>query len=824
MTPIHVSLADGEVSSGGCWHDSRRGRRLVRGTVGDVTRSIGQLMTVRLGWSASFAQSPTAVDAPLAFHAGMGADSSEAGRVSSGEWPASGDEPSAFGNRVDERAAVAIAVAAGAVAGWSGAEPTGSTALDVMLVVVSTTAVVWAAASAPWWALAVVAGVAAVTAMQPVLAAIGVVACVGALVIGARRDHLSAGRGIVAALAINVLLRSELEGFFGLSALIGVSLAAALWVLGVRRRPARLRRRGVAVTGAVVVVALVAVGLGATAALGARTDLELGARLSRQAITTLNTGEYEAAADEFVRASTVLDRAEGRIGGLMGLPARLVPGVAQNMRAASELSAEASRGAAEAASALRSIDPSALRLVEGSIDLEAVAAVEAPLLEVRDALVDLRAVKDDVDSGWLLEPLQTELDRLGRRLDDSEPRLDTAVDAVRLAPTLLGADGERRYLILFTTPAEARGLGGFVGNYAEMTVADGRIDLAEFGHAEQLNRRSSAAEASCEACPADYLAQWGRFGANNGPDGTVGPKVWSNLTMAAHFPDVAESAQILFAQATGRPVDGVVVVDPFVVAALMRYTGPIEVPELGVTVRAGNAASFILYDQYLITQERAERVDALDTLGRGAIEALLTGALPPPARLAKDLGPLVEERRLLMWTGDDAEQELLASTGLLGALPDLGPHGGFSVSVNNTGESKIDVFLERSVDVRLDADAAGRTGVVADVRLTNGAPDSGLPTYVIGNSFGLPEGSSRVLVTFYGPPGLDAVTRNGAPIAVSSAAEAGWMAYGFADVLGPGETVDYHLEFVDVVGTESGAATTKDGDALVEWQQPLAQR
>ncbi len=451
-------------------------------------------------------------------------------------------------------------------------------------------------------------------------------------------------------------------------------------------------------------------------------------------------------------------------------------------------------------------------------------AAEGPLGDVRDALVEVREVSDAIDNGWLVEPLRRELDQLDRRLDDNEPRLNTAIEAVRLGPHLLGADGDRRYLILFTTPAEARGLGGFAGNYAEINVLDGRIELERFGRTEQLNRRSTEATASCAECPPEYLEHWGRFGATNGPGGTVGPAVWSNLTVAAHFPHIAESAQILYPQATGSEIDGVIVLDPYAVEALMEYTGPIEVPDLGVTVRPRNAAEFILRDQYQITQDRPERVDALDTLGHGAIEALLSDELPAPAQIARDLGPLIDERRLLMWTDEADEQALLDATGLLGSIPDLGADGGFSVSVNNVGQSKIDVFLDRSVDARLEDDIDGSSRLVVDVALTNGAPSAGLPSYVIGNGFGLPEGSSSMYVTFYGPSGLESVTRDGEVIAVSSQTEAGWSAYGVYDVLGPGETAQFHLEFAPRNATESDQANATGGDDLVVWWQPLVQR
>ncbi len=137
--------------------------------------------------------------------------------------------------------------------------------------------------------------------------------------------------------------------------------------------------------------------------------------------------------------------------------------------------------------------------------------------------------------------------------------------------------------------------------------------------------------------------------------------------------------------------------------------------------------------------------------------------------------------------------------------------------VANTGESKIDLYLERDVDARIETDEAGNRRLVADVTLTNTAPADGLPRYVIGNGFDLPVGSSSLFVSFYGPPTLETITRNGESIGVTPLSEAGWMAYGTDVMLVSGESVEYHLEFaLPPAGAQA--------DELVEWVQPLADR
>jgi hypothetical protein len=88
---------------------------------------------------------------------------------------------------------------------------------------------------------------------------------------------------------------------------------------------------------------------------------------------------------------------------------------------------------------------------------------------------------------------------------------------------------------------------------------------------------------------------------------------------------------------------------------------------------------------------------------------------------------------------------------------------------------------------------------------------------VIGNNYGLPSGTSRMFLTFYGPPGLLTSTRNGEPVALAPLTEAGWLAYGLDEEIGPGEHVDYRLEF------QLANADDPDDEPVV-WWQPLADR
>jgi hypothetical protein len=265
------------------------------------------------------------------------------------------------------------------------------------------------------------------------------------------------------------------------------------------------------------------------------------------------------------------------------------------------------------------------------------------------------------------------------------------------------------------------------------------------------------------------------------------------------------------------------VLDPYVVQELMKYTGPIELPDFGVRVKPADSAQFILVDQYVLAGDEGneERKDALQALGEQVIARLLSGSLPEPAVLAHDLAPLVDERRLMFWTDEAAEQDLLERTGLLGNVPELGPAGGFSTALNNSSANKIEVFLDRDVSYRVDVDDQGARRLVADVVYTNDAPATGHPRFLIGNAVGLPDGTNRALVTFYGPPGLDVATLNGERFEYGVFDEAGWVAYRHSVIMGPGERAIYHLEWpLDPVAVHADEPSAPPAT----WAQPLVDR
>ncbi len=123
------------------------------------------------------------------------------------------------------------------------------------------------------------------------------------------------------------------------------------------------------------------------------------------------------------------------------------------------------------------------------------ALLEAPLTTVRETIDDLQALLDDADDQWLVSPIRDRLHRLDADIDDYRGQADGVLAAVRRAGR---ARRGRPARVLHRLHHARRGRGsiGFMGNWAELTVDNGRSSTDPFRpnhRAERCRRTRSPA-------------------------------------------------------------------------------------------------------------------------------------------------------------------------------------------------------------------------------------------------------------------------------------------------------------------------------------------
>ena len=309
-----------------------------------------------------------------------------------------------------------------------------------------------------------------------------------------------------------------------------------------------------------------------------------------------------------------------------------------------------------------------------------------------------------------------------------------------------------------------------MGNYAELTVTNGKIEMTAFGRTGELN---SQAASSLLTRPTEWLLRFGPFGFQKGPDQLVGPVAWSNITMSPHFPSTAQVVADLYPQSGGREVDGVINLDVYALQGLVGVVGPLDINGIEGSLTGTNTAQFLLVDQYEI--DDSTRIDLLEDVARQVVTKLLAGAADDPLQLGRALATPAQQRRLYVWSSDAAEQDLLGRIGIDGAL--FGSDASatrMSVRVVNASANKIDTYFERRVCVAQGPDS---DQISATVQLINHAPASGLPPIVIGNAVELPDGFNRTYLTWHSTLLVDYATIDGQPLALQPQIEQGANAY-----------------------------------------------
>jgi uncharacterized protein DUF4012 len=527
-------------------------------------------------------------------------------------------------------------------------------------------------------------------------------------------------------------------------------------------RPRRRSRRWIIVAAGSL---LVVVGAGAWLAVRGRearsamVQLQLdGGQLQQQ----LAGYDLAAAGPTLTKVRADADRAHRLTGDPVWGLAGTVPVLGRDLRAARTVSAvlaDLTHASRPLETVLPALDPKLIPAGGGKIDTVALSRLANALPAVSTAVSAGAVTVGELDAAGLRPEIGSGVRTLNDALATARGPLADAVPVMRTVPQMLGADGERSWVVLLQQDAEARGTGGLVGAYAVVTTDRGRVELTTAQARGVLDRGPAIPTRSL---PSDLRALYGK-------DLTE----WAGFNASPHF---AYTGQLVSAgwkaRSGARPPNYVAAVDQYVVAAMLAATGPVTIRKHRIDEH--NAVDFLSRDVYRrwpdpkevdeVTTELVDAVFAKFTVGRFDLPTLVRAIRAP-----------VQQRRVLLWSANEDEQSQLSRFRISGTLPT--EDGAFAMAVvNNGGGNKLDAYLKVHTDYQPGQCTAGtRVGQIA-VTLTNTAPDKGLPDYVNVRSdlrqLGYTgrqtrDGSNRILLDIYGPVSSNAAltTLDGKPLA-----------------------------------------------------------
>jgi hypothetical protein len=503
---------------------------------------------------------------------------------------------------------------------------------------------------------------------------------------------------------------------------------------------------------AVVIVAAVIVGI------GVRSDAEAGRIAVTQGRRALAAGDLELALDRFeaaeARFASGRARASGGLGGLLGR----VPVLGRSFDVAAGVSGAGADLAGAGADLTRSIAalPDGLGSLAPSEGVLPIEEIESLADDVSLAAADARAALKRVQAtptSLIPAPVADARFLAEEQAAVASQTLDAASLLVEGLPAFAGADGPRRYLVIAESPAEQRGTGGLGGAYAILDADEGSLAIGRFRPIRSLP------EARPDQVPApnpDYRRNWDPYG---------GAGSWRDLNMTPDLPSAGRAALSLYEFGTGEQLDGVIVADPFAVAALFRVTGPATVPGLGIRVNARSIVDFMSNEAYVLFESPSDRKALLGDVVGVAFEGFLAER-GEQAEKVDAMSDAVAGGHLKFYSTDPTVQHGLELAKLDRGL--TAPEGSdlLAVHVNSRSGSKIDFYATRSVRYDVLLGGEGEGFATTEIEIQNDAPTEGVPRYLIGpgNNFeGVEAGDNVSIVTAScpGPCELVEAQRNG---------------------------------------------------------------
>jgi hypothetical protein len=300
-------------------------------------------------------------------------------------------------------------------------------------------------------------------------------------------------------------------------------------------------------------------------------------------------------------------------------------------------------------------------------------------------------------------------------VEQVDPLTGLMQDGLTLAielPRALGAspEGPKTYLLLAQNEDELRPTGGFITAAGTVLLQDGRISKPIFVNSGYLDDWSKPYP----------IAPWQLNQYMNSP-----VLVLRDATWFTHYPTTALYAEQLYSYVSGHSVDGVIAFNQQFVVALLRLTGPLQVPGEETLVSAGNVITFMRDAKQPSEEERADpdwdNKLFLTELATVLLDKILSGQVPWE-RLGETLATAMDERSLLVQMDNPTLADYLSRRGWDGAVRP-GAADFLLVADSNIGFNKTNALVETSIGYEVDLRTLLAPTAVLSVTHQNNSPE-----------------------------------------------------------------------------------------------------
>lgn len=321
-----------------------------------------------------------------------------------------------------------------------------------------------------------------------------------------------------------------------------------------------------------------------------------------------------------------------------------------------------------------------------------VSQVKVNIVQAHENLSSAQSKLDVLNQSYFPAFLWSKVESLKTQLVQAQEITGQIEVMTDLLPSLTGEETAKTYLIVFQNNSEIRATGGFIGSYAKVSVADGKI--ADIKVDDVYNPDGQIQETIAPPSPlTQYLnvEKWGMRDGNWSPDFSVS----------------SQDLKMLYKKGTGEEVSGIIAVDLYTVEKLLEAFGPIH--PLGYEEEITSSNFFEraeYYSEVGFTPGSTGKKDFLGACSEELLDKILASNAKDLKKVVTPLYQAIEEGHILFSFSDELMQQIMVSRNWAGKISET--QGDYLwVIDSNVGGNKANYFVSRALDYQANIERDG---------------------------------------------------------------------------------------------------------------------
>lgn len=440
------------------------------------------------------------------------------------------------------------------------------------------------------------------------------------------------------------------------------------------------------------------------------TSLKVSEQAFKAAKTSLTSGDFAAARDQFKIAQGAIHHANvelaargQRVSLSSGQTGGTISAGEQFLTSGEQLSASGVALADDLQKIREGIEQNRGDLLKsGQVVIARMDSLQKHLDQTQSRLTLVKATADVYQGSVSSAQLQAAISKIEQAMPQLNDSLATARQLTEGAKLFLGHQHFQQYVLWFQNPAELRATGGFIGTYGRLKLDDGAVKDLKVDSIYAVANQANAVIKEKPPAPLTRFAPaggiWGMQDANWSPD----------------FLASARQFQKDYEKGGGPTTDGVIALTLNPVVEILKVVGPVEMPEYNYTLSADNFQSLIQQDQ----QQKSQVGDTdPKKILRDFVPKLLgkIGAAPmdQQVQIAHVIAAAAAAHDLQMTFSDPRLQSLVERYHIDGRLPDRPGFVGL-VDTNIAGfksSTDVETRLDQHLTMAADGGVSGEVTV-----------------------------------------------------------------------------------------------------------------